>query len=147
MPYSSVVFDMLSINIINALRPKSILDIGAGSGKYGRLIRLLQQNDPSYELETLACVEVDRTYIDSFGLEKIYDRVIQEDIRSWENLIEMQGDLAIVGDVIEHLPKSAGEDLIDFLTYNFKHTLVITPIDMAQGAWQGRDQERHISRW
>ncbi len=107
----------------------------------------MQENQPDFELEALECVELDTTYIQHFGLDRLYDSIYQEDIRNWENWTIKSGDLAILGDVIEHIPKSVGLDLVDFITYNFKHLIVITPIDMVQGAWQGRQQERHVSRW
>ena len=53
----------------------------------------------------------------------------------------------IIGDVIEHLPKSAGVDLLHFLVYRSKVIFVKFPVQLAQNDWEGHVSEAHISIW
>ena len=53
----------------------------------------------------------------------------------------------IVGDVIEHLRKSAGTDLLSFLVYRSKVIFVKFPTQMPQNDWDGHASEAHVSVW
>ena len=53
----------------------------------------------------------------------------------------------IVGDVIEHLPKSAGTDLLHFLVYRSKVIFVKFPVQLVQNDWEGHVSEAHVSVW
>jgi len=57
MPYSSFIFDESIVNIIDLLKPDTILDIGAGAGKYGHLIKKIS---PTIKLTAL---EIEKDYI------------------------------------------------------------------------------------
>lgn len=80
---------------IAALDPGSILDIGAGSGTYARLLRSRLPHC------RMTAVEIFAPYIDQFGLEKLYDRVILGDART---CALTSADVVLLGDVLEHQP-------------------------------------------
>ncbi len=146
MPSSSGIFDNLTGNIIATVTPKTIVDIGAGAGKYGKLIR---------QIETLCrikihatAVEMDEGYIRDFKLHEVYDTVISMDATQLlRQTPGIKGDICILGDFIEHLPKSDGVDLLNYLLYRFSIVIVVVPVDMYQGEWMGHAQEAHISLW
>ena len=99
---SSDVFDKLSADLIARLAPASLLDIGPGQGKYGKLARSLV---PACHT---SAVEISATYVQSYGLDAIYDEVIIGDGAglvadpAWRNRTY---DLVVIGDCIEHMPK------------------------------------------
>ncbi|MBP6851651.1 MAG: hypothetical protein KA164_08620 [Rhodoferax sp.] len=146
MPSSSSIFDNLAGNIIATAAPKTIVDIGAGAGKYGRIIRQIEK---LCQLKIHAtAVEIDETYIRDYKLHEIYDDIISIDATQLLRQIPgIKGDMCILGDFIEHLPKSDGIDLLNYLLYRFSIVITVVPVDMYQGDWMGHAQEAHISLW
>ena len=146
MPSSSSIFDNLAGNIIATAAPKTIVDIGAGAGKYGRIIRQIEK---LCQLKIHAtAVEIDETYIRDYKLHEIYDDIISIDATQLLRQIPgIKGDMGILGDFIEHLPKSDGIDLLNYLLYRFSIVITVVPVDMCQGEWMGHAQEAHISLW
>jgi len=146
MPFSHKVFDPVVEALFRRIRPASLLDVGAGSGKYGAMMRRLEG-----EL-TFSCrkvgVEITGAYVDSYGLAAIYDDIWVRDVYSLlSSAPDLSGDVVVLGDVLEHLPKSRGIDLIEYLLYRFKYLIAIFPVDLVQGAWEGNPAEAHVSLW
>ena len=65
---------------IRKYKPKSILDVGAGSGTYAKL---LYKN--GYMRATVDAVEVWQPYIEEFKLKEKYRHVYSVDIRDFDN--------------------------------------------------------------
>ena len=144
MPYSDTVFDSKVVSILKRLKPRRVLDVGPGSGKYAGLVRAAHSDD-DYEIEG---VEIDRSYIRRFKLRQIYDRVHACSIdRFMERSIDTSYDLVIFGDVIEHLKKSQGVDALNFFVYRARHIIVQWPHRYVQNTWKGRSHEAHRSVW
>jgi len=122
-----------------------VLDIGPGSGKYAKIVRDVAAKD---QFEThLTAVEIDGSYVEKFNLKSLYDDVI---IDSAINLIEkprVRFGLVIIGDCIEHMRKSDGLDLINFLIYRSGYIFVVYPEAFIQDDWEGHAAEAHISTW
>ncbi len=120
--YSWPIFDQITTRTAELIGPATVLDIGAGSGKYGRLLR------EALPQARLTALEVDADVAQRNELGAIYDEVINLTAADF-----MRGhptrvfDLAIIGDCIEHMTKSEGIDLLNFLTYRSGYTLIITP--------------------
>jgi hypothetical protein len=53
----------------------------------------------------------------------------------------------IIGDCIEHMRKSAGLDLLNFLIYRTGYTVLLVPENYVQDDWEGHAAEAHISTW
>jgi SAM-dependent methyltransferase len=146
MPFSLPVFDAAVKALIARMAPASVLDIGPGAGKYGRMVNALRKE--GVKVERLAALEIDPGYIARFELASIYDEVRCGDAaRLADARSDETFDLVILGDVLEHLKKSDGIDLVDFLYYRVKYLLLVIPIDYIQGAWEGHAHEAHISTW
>lgn len=141
MPYSASTLDSLSQGIIQVLNPTSVLDIGAGAGKYGRMIRNLLP-----QCHTTA-IEMDAEYIESFDLRNVYDEVIEAEATTIINNPRVRYDLVIIGDCIEHLRKSDAIDLLEFLVYRSRYIKVVYPYKFQQDDTDGHAQEAHISVW
>jgi hypothetical protein len=147
MPFSAGLFDATVKRMLLACRPDTVLDIGPGAGKYGKMLREVEAELGKHI--TATCVEIDKPrVIDAFSLEALYDHVINDDaINIIRRFPAITGDLVIMGDFIEHLTKSAGRDLIEFLQYRFRHIFLVIPIDWISYDWHGHAQESHVSIW
>jgi len=136
------VFDRVAEHLISTIAPAGALDIGAGAGKYGRL---LQSVAPG--CETLA-LEIEAQHIVGARLHELYAEVVQADAADWwrSNPDEVF-DLVIVGDCLQHLPKSAGLDLLNAMSYRSAWLLVLVPEFVVQGSVDGLASAVHRSVW
>ncbi len=144
------------LNYVSGLNPKSILDVGCGAGRWGFLFHdCLDYYNERFQKEkwrvSIDGVEINRGYKTSLHKE-FYRQVFYEDIRrvapnlKYYDLINMQ-------DVLEHLPKSDGADLIHELLKHCGVFLLVQPV----GKWPysvdravkkyGNPHEAHISTW
>jgi trans-aconitate methyltransferase len=146
MPYSEPTFDNKIRNFLSVYPGKTYLDIGAGAGKYGKMIR---QINP---LARIIAVEVNKKFINQFKLREIYDEIYAGKIEAFvaeKTLKEPRFivDTALIGDCLEHLKKSAGLDLLHYLIYRTKYIIVVFPSKWVQYDWQGHVYEAHQSVW
>lgn len=144
MPYSSRLLDEKIAKILKNISPEIIFDIGAGAGKYGKIAR----NNLSH-LEKLVAIEIDQDYIEKFKLKDIYDEVKCMSAMDLidQSFYDTNFGTVIIGDCIEHLKKSEGVDLLNFLVYRSKWILVQYPVKYLQNTFEGKHQEAHISVW
>lgn len=102
MPYSFNIFDNEIRAFVLANLPDhhcSILDVGAGAGKYRDLL---------YDYPNMDAVEVWKAYIAEYKLNERYRCVYSEDITKVKRMLDhtcdlQEHDLVIFGDVLEHL--------------------------------------------
>jgi hypothetical protein len=145
MPYSSAAFDHYISTLVELLRPATALDIGPGAGKYGNLIR--QSMADHQFVAQLYAVEIDESYVKQFELETIYDKVIVGDAIDLLTTPRIRFDFVVIGDCIEHMRKSSGVDLLNFLVYRSGYICVVYPDAYIQDDWEGHAAEAHISTW
>lgn len=140
MPTSADEGKPWMINKILAKEPNSVLDLGAGSGTYGRLLRPLLPN------AFLTSVEIHAAYVSEYKLWRFYDSVIIGDIRSCDL---PRADVVILGDVLEHMKQSDALQLWEHARERaMKSVLLSIPIvEYPQGAMFGNEHERHIRTW
>ena len=115
----------------NFNKDSTILDVGAGWGKYHRLL-------PEY---TMDAVEIWEPYIIEDKLEEQYNQVIKIDIC---DLHEVYYDVIIMGDVLEHIEEDRAIPLIERLKRSCKQLYVITPFEYHQGEVNGNKYEIHL---
>ena len=123
------------------MKPSTILDIGAGHGKWGVLCTeyLRYWCDIIPEVDG---VEVFSEYAP--GAHSAYRKMFYENIMDKLDIVE-DYDLVLIIDVIEHLSREEGRQLLDKVK---KHYIVSTPSYWsAQGASFGNIHETHVSRW
>ena len=145
------------VNTVRKVKPSSILDIGAGFGKWGVLFReytdiIGSQRDPArYERKNwqvrIDGIEVHEPYITPLH-RFIYNTLYIGDARTRIHDTP-QYDIVFLGDVIEHLPKDEGAQLLrDCLDHANWFVLVTTPaVEVSQDALCGNEYERHRSFW
>lgn len=142
VPGSFPVFDTVVEQFIEWISPRRALDVGCGAGKVGRMLR---QHAPEC---VRVGIEIESSYVERFSLRELYHRIDVADIRRWwpEHSAECF-DLVVIGDCIEHLPKSQGLDLLNALQYRAAWIVVLAPEFIVQGAVGGVDAEAHCSVW
>lgn len=123
-------------DVVKKIQPKTVLDVGAGAGKYLYLIR--QALGDSIKVTAL---EVWEPYIQKFNLKTLYNEVIQEDVRNIENF---NYDLVIFGDVLEHLTEEEAVKVWNKTSQQAKYGVISLPIiRYPQGAINGNPYEVH----
>lgn len=106
----------------------NILDVGAGSGQYGRNL-----ND-KFKINAL---EIYEPYVEQFNLNSIYDNVIIGDIRNFNT----KGyDYVIMGDIIEHLTFVEAKEVLNGIKCKY---MFAVPYKMKQGEVNGNIYEEH----
>jgi hypothetical protein len=109
-----------------------ILDIGAGCGTYGTLLKGF--------FEYIDGVEVYEPYIKEFELDKIYNNIFCRDALD----VNVHAyDYIIMGDIIEHMTYFEAKKLTTRIHALDKKMMVAIPYMMPQGAVGGNDYEIH----
>ncbi|MBI1799327.1 MAG: class I SAM-dependent methyltransferase [Candidatus Eisenbacteria bacterium] len=126
------------VDVIVRERPRRVLDVGAGYGKFGILAReysevervdALDANPPRYPV-----------YDHFYGGDlRELDRVLPDDATGY--------DLALFIDVIEHLEKPEAYRVLDQLTRRARKVLITTPLGFRPQEIAGMPFETHRSGW
>jgi 16S rRNA A1518/A1519 N6-dimethyltransferase RsmA/KsgA/DIM1 with predicted DNA glycosylase/AP lyase activity len=134
MPYSYGEFKNEVRNHIvdNFGKQTKILDVGAGSGTYGRLLK------PHYDV--VDAIEIFPDYIKNFNLESVYNKVIIGNILDFDF---SSYDYIIMGDVLEHITVNEAQLLIKKMHESDKNILVAVPYKFEQGEEYGNIYETH----
>lgn len=131
--------DRAAEDTITTINPQIVLDVGAGSGFWGKWIK---RRLPAARV---VAIEVWRPYIKNNHLKQVYDEVWEGDLRSFPFYRE-RWDMVIFGDVIEHLQKPEAFAVLEKAAGHSQHLLINTPIGhMKQGALDGNMHEVHLS--
>lgn len=142
MPYSSDLFDSKISKIIEESDHSQFLDIGCGAGKYFTLIKRVKPD------AVISGIESHEPYVRKFKLSQGYRPLIVADAHQYLlSQPNLTTETAILGDVIEHFPKSHGLDIIHYLLYRTKRIIVVFPDQYLQYAYDGVASEAHMSAW
>jgi SAM-dependent methyltransferase len=126
------------LEVIARERPRTVLDVGAGYGKYGFLAR---------EFGGAERVDAIDVVMPRFAA---YDHVWLGDLAGIETLLPADApryDLALFIDVIEHFDKPVGYRVLDALTSRAQRVLVTTPWGYRPQEIPGMPFETHRSGW
>lgn len=137
MPYSdSSNIPWVLWALEEVIKPKTVLDVGAGAGKYGDLVR-------KYSSEThIDAIEVWEPYIQKFGLKEKYDDVYVADVRTFHTFAY---DLVILGDVLEHMTREEAIELWARISKEAKFAIISIPIiHYPQHEHEGNPYEVHV---
>lgn len=124
-----------------AMKPLTVLDVGAGHGKWGVLLTEYLKYWGGYSPVIDAAEPFVGYQSPAWGS---YRQVFKRDVMELLGLFGRY-DLVLACDVIEHLTREDGER---FLAAIQKRYIVTTPgYWNPQGASFGNERERHVSRW
>jgi hypothetical protein len=135
------------IDIVKEVKPKTVLDIAFGFGKYGLLIKEYLRPKPYIQgwqsVERVDGLEVFEDYVTPMQ-RAIYDKVIIANAIGHEY---EPYDLYLMVDCIEHMTKEDGTRLVEKLRKLGK-VLVVTPRRFeVHPPRYGNPLEEHISVW
>jgi hypothetical protein len=142
------------LQLIVERRPKAVLDAGIGFGLWGGLLRqyldVWSGRIQAAEWTTrIDGIEIDERRVLPHA-RHLYTEILVGDIRNLvpRRAAEEPYDVILFGDVIEHLPKADGRELLD-AAVGLASQLVVVRIPLGDG-WrrEGREQpDHHRSRW
>jgi hypothetical protein len=137
---SASLCDFEFLHQVETLRPQSVVDFGAGGGKNAQLIRRLLGRD--CRLIAVEGFEPTITYLRSQS--GLYDEVDHALLQEWVLAGSEHYDLAVFGDVLEHLPPRAVHAVLERALRRFKHVIIVVPLhDLFQDDKDGNTLEIH----
>lgn len=142
MPLSDRRFDKQIEQFIKNNPAKDYLDIGTGAGKYGKIIRKHIKD------ANIIGIEANLDYIQKYQLKSIYTQIINQNIEQF--IVKNPGfktDIVTMGNLIEHLFKSDGLNLLHYLIYRSKFIILVFPTKFIQYDIKGYSSEAHRSIW
>lgn len=107
----------------------SILDVGAGSGTWRKLL-------PEYS--NMDALEIFEPYLEQL---RGYRRVICADVRKYEY---EPYDLIVFGDVLEHMSVRDAREVLEYALPRCRDLIVAVPYLYRQGACNGNLYEAHV---
>ena len=124
--YAEHLFENFSIEI-------DILDVGAGCGTYGDLLK--------QDFKNIDAIEIYEPYRKQFELDKIYRSVYIGDVKELNLFLY---NYIIMGDVIEHMSVEDAQELLQKIYDNHICCMVAIPYKMPQGGVGGNKHETHL---
>lgn len=146
---------------------RRVLDVGAGAGIYGKLVReawdeanAINQKFNFVNLEGsihIEAVEIFEPYVERFELHKIYDKIHCHDVLLIVQDSEIY-DLVIFGDVLEHMTTDEGIQVWNMFKEKSKFLYLSIPCKIPDKSWsEGYEQqpneweenkyEQHLYNW
>lgn len=111
----------------------TILDVGCGHGFYCKLLK-------DY-FTKFDAVEIWEPYIKEYNLNEIYDNVFNVNILDFE--FEYY-DIIIMGDILEHLSREDGVNLLNKIKNKCSELIVVVPYYLPQDEVFGNKYEIHL---
>ena len=145
------------IHLVRQLKPRSILDVGVGFGKWGHLFREYtdineaerepdRYQRPNWKVR-IDGIEGNAAYITEMH-RYLYNDIYIGDAVDWLKKLPHY-DLIFLGDVIEHLKKRAGQVLLRDATRRARKAVILTTpkFETGQAGLCDNELERHRSLW
>jgi SAM-dependent methyltransferase len=144
------------IHLLQKLKPKSILDIGKGFGKYGFLIHEYvgidntKKLNPAKSLRELSNIVIDAVEVDEDlmlpHLSQLYNNIYFGDVLQLYNDLPVY-DLVLMIDIIEHIDKEKALVLLQYFLNNGSKIIIATPKDFFEQELYESEFEHHVSHW
>lgn len=162
MPFSQSSQISPIVGFVERLQPQSVLDVGAGMGQYGLLLRNALEFLNLFEVNGTQGRQRDRrdwrvvidgiegfagylTPVHDYAYNKIH---IGNALDVLPTLPEASFDLVIAIDILEHFTKEDGLRFLQMLKrVSRKHVLVSTPKDFIHQEVEANPLEDHLSVW
>jgi hypothetical protein len=148
-PYQDTVY---ILEFINNLNPRSILDVGAGFGRWGFLCRCHFAGGTSLAIKPGQTLQIDAVEAFEPNVNPVYSAVYNRTFLGDAREV-LQGlgeyDVIICSHMIEHLEKPEGWDLIETMRKRARMALILgLPFnDPLREPIEGNEFEAHRSVW
>jgi predicted TPR repeat methyltransferase len=144
MPFSSGIGKEETLRWIKEIAPTitRVLDIGAGSGTYAKMLKV---NHKVCNSAHWTGVEVWEPYIEKYKLKDLYDILINQDARNlnWNDIGQV--DVTFAGDVLEHMTKQEAVELVEKILDHSRYLVISIPTMIYhQGEAHGNPYEVHV---
>ncbi|MEM2105329.1 MAG: class I SAM-dependent methyltransferase [Candidatus Bathyarchaeia archaeon] len=125
------------------IETNSLIDVGCGRGIIGALARIYRNP------KRLVGVDVFRPYLNFCSCHSLYDELYNHDLTKTPLFFrDKEFDVATCIEVLEHIPKSDGEKLLNELERIAKKVIITTPNGLLpQKPLDGNPFQRHVSYW
>lgn len=139
MPYSLDIFNKHVGNYVSKVNPTSVLDVGAGAGKYRDIVT---SACPGAAIDA---IEPFDQYINQFNLRSKYRNVFNTSMEDFFAIdVVHKYDIIMFGDVLEHLYLQEAIGMIDAALYRCRFAFLIWPTNLPQdGDNYGNVYEMH----
>lgn len=134
------------VHLVAKYKPKTVMDIGVGRGKYAFLLREYFHKDVQGDwkpIDKIDGLEIFPEYVTEIH-KLLYDNIFIG------NALEFDFgdyDMFLIIDVLEHWPKEEAYRIMDKLTAKGK-VVISTPTNIGcQGAAHGNVWETHVTQW
>lgn len=141
--YSQNVSPLLELAL--AENPRCVLDVGAGYGKWGFLLR--EYLDDFRWAHQIDGVEPWKDYTRRSHADHFYDYLATGTFPECADDLSPGYDLILMVDVLEHYEPAAAIAALRKALDMAPAVLIATPVGYPQGAVNGNELERHRSEW
>ena len=144
------------VQLSQKLKPKTVLDIGKGFGKFGFLLQEYigiintMKVNPDKSLREQSSIKIDTVEVDADlmlpHLSQLYNTIYFGDIlKLYKNLPFYE--LVLMIDIIEHINKEEALLLLKHLVQQGTKIIIATPIHFFEQHLYESEFENHISHW
>jgi len=120
---STLLCDFIVKHQLEEIAPKEVVDFGPGAGKYGRMIR---------EVLPKGCVAVAvegyKKTAEMLSENGWYDEIHHSLLQAWIAEDSRHFDVAIFGDVLEHLTSGEIHQVMKKCIQKFDHIIIVAPL-------------------
>ena len=135
MPYSSESGKKYVRYLMGKIEQKKVLDVGCGAGTYAKM----------FPDRDWTGIEIWEPYVEKYNLRDLYKNLIVEDARKVDYGNIGTFDVAIAGDVLEHMELDEARDVVHKLREISDTVIVSIPIGhYPQGEYAGNPYEKHV---
>lgn len=136
MPFSARENDADVLDFVFGHNIETVLDVGAGSGTYGRMLK--------DNVDVIEAVEIWQPYVREYNLLDVYSEVHLADVRDLEPEFFAEFDLVIFGDILEHMTRKESLDVWEAASTAQYGLISVPVIHWPQGEVEGNPYEEHI---
>jgi len=135
------------------IKPRTVLDVGVGTGKWGFLFREKVDFRNCHSEENFQVridgIEIDKQWIRDYH-KLIYNDIYIDDLTKFR--IKRDYDLIMMGDVIEHIEKEEGKAFLDRALIRCKYLIITAPLGDRESVFFEKQKkiyphEEHKSAW
>lgn len=131
----------VAFNTIPTDKPLKILDIGAGYGFWGFILKSMLKHEP-----TITAIEISSSHVDRLKRLNFYEKIIEGDATEIDFSKMDNYDVALLSHVVEHIEKEKAIHLLKSLMKTCEQIIILCPEGNALSEI-GINGASHLSIW